>query len=649
MDLRFGKLENNFDILEKKYQSNGNISWDTFNSNPKENLNKIIEVTQKDFDDGTLRITEPCLIRLKENILFNPNRPNTWIDNNNMITNNFAEAVKIDPERKLDWFPNFKEKPEKNKKYFEKEVRNAYRLGFFCAIAIENKDIIIDLNNFTIQQHPEHALQQRFFSVIELADQPFVPKQGPSNFGNTLISGSNILIKNGIIGLSSHHGIHGNNNNTILIKDVKFVDNEVCSIAINGGKYIYISNVNIIRNRHDIPVLGTYANGRFLKLFIDKLDDGISNPHEEYIESCEYLKKELDQVFNSTILKNGPMPDIYENKEGLIDGNYYGIIINPLGIAVNAPLKNRKNPKANDSFDIYLKSVSVNNIKTNISEVLAIKNKENKILTAPSGGLFQFMSCSEVIGDKYYYKGNSLTDVQVEIVDVVNRHPNLIGFLGKFKIDNGILEWKRNPTSYFKHHINKFIGFGSLENHNYDIIGNGDNMFHVNKGTFGIKIDGLNSSTLEDIYISNIESHGEKGSILAGHYQKSHPLQAHLNGYQGCFLIGIEINASDNVTAKNINIKSLESKYGSSYALRVSGESNKIKVIDSNVDEIKACQIPFSAADSYWPNLPTNARGLYVSDNCNLEVKNISIENIIDTPDCLIPSEVEIYSNVKFN
>ena len=78
-------------------------------------------------------------------------------------------------------------------------------------------------------------------------------------------------------------------------------------------------------------------------------------------------------------------------------------------------------------------------------------------------------------------------------------------------------------------------------------------------------------------------------------------------------------------------------------------DSNKIKVIDSNVDEIKACQIPFSAEDSYWPNLPTNARGLYVSDNCNLDVKNISIENIIDTPECLIPSEVEIYSDVKFN
>ena len=260
MDLRFGKLENNFDILEKKYQSNGTISWDIFSSNPKENLNKVIEVNQKDFDDGTLRITEPCLIRLKENISFNPNRPDTWIDTNNMVTTNFSEAVKIDPDRKLDWFPNFKEKPEKNKKYFEKEVRNAYRLGFFCAIAIENKDIIIDLNNFTIQQHPEHALQQRFFSVIELADQPFVPKQGPSNFGNTLISGSNIMIKNGIIGLSSHHGIHGNNNNTILIKDLKFVDNEVCSIAINGGKYIYVYNVNIVRNRHDIPVLGSYAN-----------------------------------------------------------------------------------------------------------------------------------------------------------------------------------------------------------------------------------------------------------------------------------------------------------------------------------------------------------------------------------------------------
>ena len=35
MDLKFGKLENSFDILEKSYQDNGEISWSKFNSDQK--------------------------------------------------------------------------------------------------------------------------------------------------------------------------------------------------------------------------------------------------------------------------------------------------------------------------------------------------------------------------------------------------------------------------------------------------------------------------------------------------------------------------------------------------------------------------------------------------------------------------------------
>ena len=91
-----------------------------------------------------------------------------------------------------------------------------------------------------MQQHPEHALQQRFFSVIELADQPFIPKQGPAQFGNTIRSSSNVAIINGKIGLSSHHGIHGNGVNNIMVKNVDFIDNEVCGIALNGCTDTYI-------------------------------------------------------------------------------------------------------------------------------------------------------------------------------------------------------------------------------------------------------------------------------------------------------------------------------------------------------------------------------------------------------------------------
>ena len=611
----------------------------------KKNKSKVVLVRQDDFKFGTLRVRQPCMIKLVENIYFNPNRPRTWINKSGNVTSSFSEAVSIDKNRELDWWPEFK-LPE-NKQYFEKEVRNAYRLGFFSAIALENENIILNLNNYTLQQHPEHALQQRFFSVIELADQPFVPKQGPADFGNTLRSASNVAIINGKIGLSSHHGIHGNGINNIMVKNVDFIDNEVCGIALNGCTDVYLVNVNIVKNRHDIPVMGTYSAGRFLKLFINGLKDAISVKSNNYSKYLQLLNDDLDKTFNAVILKNGTVPSIYDNKSGLIDGNYYGIIINPLGVAVNAPLENRRNAKANETCNIYFKTVSINNIKTNINEILAIRNKENKIMTAPSGALFQFLSAAKNVNGKYYYEGNSLSNMQIELVQLLKDNANIKKFLGNFNFDEGLLIWRDKKQSYFTHEYDKFVGNDVLEGHNYDILGNGDSMFHVNKGTFGIKIDGLNTSVIDNLTISNIEAIGLEGSNLAGHYQKSHPKQAHLNGYHGHLVYGLSLNASNDIEVENVNINGLSSKFGSSHGLSITGESIKTKITNSIVENVSSCQEAYDSAKQFWPNMPTNARGLFVGNNCDVSTKNITLRNIVKTPDCINPANCEFFSIIK--
>ena len=645
MDFNFGKTENYFQVLSKNYDLNGEITWEEFNKDQKMNKSKVVLVKQNDFKHGTLRVRQPCMIKLIEDIYFNPNRPETWIDKSNNVTKNFSEAVSIDKNRELDWWPEFK--LSNNKQYFEKEVRNAYRLGFFTAIALENENIILNLNNYTLQQHPEHALQQRFFSVIELADQPFVPKQGPANFGNNLRSASNVAIMNGKIGLSSHHGIHGNGINNIMVKNVDFIDNEVCGIALNGCTDAYLVNVNVVKNRHDIPVMGAYSAGRFLKLFTNGLKDAISVKSENYSKYLELLNDDLDKTFNSVIFKKGKTPNIYENKSGLIDGNYYGIIINPLGVAVNAPLENRTTSKANETCNIYFKTVSINNIKTNINEILAIRNKDNKIMTAPSGALFQFLSASKKINDKYYYEGNSLSNMQIELVQLLKDNTNIKKFLGNFNFDEGLLIWRDNKQSYFTHNYNKFIGHNGLEGHDYDIIGNGDSMFHVNKGTFGIKIDGLNTSVIDNLTISNIEAFGLEGSSLSGNYQKSHPKQAHLNGYHGHLVYGLSLNASNDIMIENLNVNKLSSKFGSSQGLSITGESIKTRVGNSIIENVSSCQEEFNFNKPFWPNLPNNARGLFVGNNCDVSTKNITLRNIIKTPGCINPADCEFYSIIK--
>ena len=268
-------------------------------------------------------------------------------------------------------------------------------------------------------------------------------------------------------------------------------------------------------------------------------------------------------------------------------------------------------------------------------------------MTAPSGIIFQFLSASKKINNKYYYEGNSLSNLQIELVQLLKDNPNIKKFLGNFNFDEGLLIWRDDKTSYFEHKENKFIGKNGLEGHDYDILGNGDSMFHVNKGTFGLKIDGLNTSVIDNLTISNIEAYGLEGSTLAGNYQKSHPKQAHLNGYHGHLVFGVSLNASNDVEIENVNVNNISSEHGSSQGISVTGESIKVRILNSIVENIISCQKEFDSKKPFWPNVPNTARGLFVSNKCDVATKNITLRNIINTPGCINPSNCEFFSVVK--
>jgi len=48
-----------------------------------------------------------------------------------------------------------------------------------------------------------------------------------------------------------------------------------------------------------------------------------------------------------------------------------------------------------------------------------------------------------------------------------------------------------------------------------------------------------------------------------------------------------------------------------------------------------------------FPNLPVNARGLFVNTKCDLAVKDIGLANIKDNPGCLNQSDCEFLSVIK--
>ena len=172
----------------------------------------VVLLGKQDFANGTLRLTKPGLYVVREDIEFNPDE--SYLKSNPNFANN-----------------------------------NAYSMGYFAAITVETDGVILDLQGHTIRQSYEHYARQRFFSVVELANAPFVLGQGPGTVRTEsslhFKPATNCLIVNGTLGLSSHSGIHGNNNTNIMVQNVCVKDFESAGIQLNGVDTAFLDSVVI--------------------------------------------------------------------------------------------------------------------------------------------------------------------------------------------------------------------------------------------------------------------------------------------------------------------------------------------------------------------------------------------------------------------
>lgn len=632
--------------LSQEYQNNGTINWNIFSSDQVANQKKVVLLMNDDFEHGTLRIQEPCLLKLGENISFNPNRPKKWLDSNGNVTTNFNAAEGIYENRIFDWMPH-NDAPG-NAQYFEQEVNFAYTLGFFAAIAIEAPYVILDLNGYKIEQHKEHYLQQRFFAIIELADQPFIPMQGPSNFGAILRTAKDVYIHNGTFGRSSHHGIHGNTNDGVFLENIVFENFEVAAIALNGAKNVLCQNVNVRNNKQDIPIVGTYSAARFCRFVAKSLiNGGLGNGG--LTTALRLLIKRLNMTFDAFIFGNGYIPKLFENKDGLIDGTAYGILFNPTGIAVNGFLATRDTPKANEANNICMENTSINDIKSSINEIVAIGNDSGAAQVGPVGSILQFYNyVSDLRNGKYFYKGTSLSDVKIEIAKIKqnlieqNNPAKSSKLFGTINISKGVQMWYDNPHLYFKP-----INGGKLQLYNnntnspvlingmhvvHNIICNGDTMFHVNKGTIGIRMDGCNGALLDNCMVTNIVGEGALGSTLAGNYIKSHPLQTNMIGYHGNNVYGAILCAVNDVTINNLNVIDIDSSTGYAKGLAILNESTNCTVSNLTVKNI-SCGIDMEITPqlSLLPNKLPIATGLNTGhDVSNITFHNVQVSNVVN-------------------
>jgi hypothetical protein len=469
----FFKEINNF---KRNRSNNTPLSWTEFNNDQVNYTGRRVVVYQKDFSRGTLRIRTGCWLQLGENISFNPNRGFDYKAAPDIVKKDKTLAT-----RGFNWWPTRKQLASEYDKH-------AYHLGFFAAIAVETNNVWIDLNGFVLQQHPEHRLLQRFYSNIELTDQPFLPKQGPANFGPTVDPAENVIVSDGTIGLSSHHGIHGNNNHNIFFYNLKLKDYELSGIALNGATKVTYYKVELLGNDNKIPVLGSFSSLRFMDLFVLKFLKARHEP--ELGQKLVISRLAQQQIFYNIIYgTKGPIkgvdPKIYQqiqndfiNKSGLLDGNVYGILHHHTGVAVNGFVEVVEDYKTQD---IFLKDVIIENTRANVTErvVLAkkmqVKNSnydgavEYKNLVGTTGDILQI---DEIMDQNGCYKGSISDDYKIYLAKYVNKLPaKLRRHYNTLFIPDEIVEWAESGNS-----ISQYI-----HGKDYKRLRNGDFMNHQQK------------------------------------------------------------------------------------------------------------------------------------------------------------------------
>jgi len=470
------------------------------------------------FAHGTYRITRPGTYVLTENIIFNPNR-----------------------------YDNNQPRPDQAKMY---PKANGYILGFFAAITVETKNVIIDLNGFSIQLHNTFNLRQRFCALIELASSPFIPKQGPADFGYSITSASNVIIKNGTLGQVSHHGIHGNGCNNIRIENIEFKNFEVAAVSINGGVNITVNNCRVLHVNRHIEVLSTYSHAKFglpKLIAINKKSDKELFLHTHYGDiSLLKIQEDLENAiskFESYTEMNFPTTDsIFHNKTGLYDGNVYGMVFNSLGVVVG-DFKPMRDSKTIGNQNIKIKNTTIENIISDATEVASLYNKLDSNSTSgyggafggPAGDVFDFLNNIDEHG---YYKGTIIGNLQMAICnygdDTLKGTGNIPETLCKEWIFN-----RRNIMEYVavnKHDTNKL----------YAVNRDKDSMNHTMKGNIGLFISQGDKVLIENVRICNVENKSIKE-------KRTMSTQA----------FGIAITGSKNVTISDDTVvKDIKTSFG---------------------------------------------------------------------------------------
>eukprot|EP01083_Nonionella_stella_P216978 779289_1 len=575
-------------------------------------------LTNKDFLHGTYRITNPGQYFLLSDIVINFNGATAHqMDDVNWSPNDYD----MDD---LYWWPTTQQM-EDGIYPGSSDFHGLYTLGFFAAITIETDDVIINLNGHSISMSRSFYLQQRFFSIIELSDRNFIAAQGPSNLGlDQEFYASNVVIKDGILGLTSHHGIHGNNAQNITIQNVTINRFDVAGIALNGCNQIQILDCMVGPQNDDIPVLGRYTHARALlpriRQFVEDFGEQSIQFYNRNVQSiaelADRLITQMDLVYFYVMDGVIPMHDewndarkLFINPDGWMDaGSSYGIVLNGEGastLSIGARIENTN--------DITLHNVQIMGIYNGaIEKVKSVTiNDDDGALRGILSDPIDWPAVVEGLEDPRHavYVGDAYTD----IIFAMNRIQKKTDwyYLHCMRITQGI------EAFVFDGDTTQFIS------NSIDIECNTDIQMHSIKGAIGLRIDGVQNIALHSVSVHDIMNYGSVGSSICGQYETStiskEDESIQYGGYTGNQARGIVVDYAMGVF-EDIVVENVNSLYGSSWAIVIYKQSNiELKGLIQMNGIYAGSQMTDTQVQSLTlPNVTPKACSLEVSTDANV-------------------------------
>jgi len=586
------------------------------------------QLRQTDFDEGSVIITAPGKYKLMEDISFNPNPAPTDIDAQTkeaLATSSMPTAAFLDSMDNLG-------------------LRKSFALGFFAAIVIMSDKVTINLNGKTLEQSEEHALAQRFYAHIELASSPFIPagagSQGPANFGNQLLAATNVTIRNGVLGRTSHHCIHGNGMEGVKIIDVQCKDFEVTGMQFNGGKRIELKGVEVGPARTDVPVLGIFSHAKFIRPYVEAI---LANPAPECsaaalpihshivngqtvntpkpgVDILDDLDSAIFETFMSVVKKDEhvAIPQLFQNPSGITDANQHGLIFAKIGAAVNGFAKARDVEAGNSG--ILLKNVHVHDLISNVREVVMFDDG-TETGTPQHDPVGAALDIEFAMDSDNVYKANVVANAQVFVAansHCLNQDPSSPDFsdFTRNKITQETVNWVAQGNPYTD-----------------DFVCNGDIMFHVQRGNVGIRLDGAHDVKIKTSSVFNVNNTGLSGSTRCGNYlyDKSHKGAA-LLGYLGAASRGISIAGSTDIAFKGYAnvVNGIHSDYGTACGVDVFTESREV----SGHVSVGHCAVNEATIvdPSVWPThsqeLPKGIPAIFGPETQELDLTIITLNDL---------------------